>query len=414
MCDLPRSASGWGVDATLGKAMLLRRLLLSAVSLAVALLAAEFWFSSRVSGTGDGIESLSTFEPSSEQLARWEKRLKRLRRIESGVGTQKSAPMIQFSERYGWALASGAEGVLNGDQISLNAIGARRSAEVGEQPPAGVLRVACYGESFTFGSEVDNGEDWPAQLEDTGAGALEVLNLGVIGWGTDQALLRFRDGHAQLNSDVVLMGLMSENIQRNVNRLVSVRAPKEFVPLVKPRFLLDNGELRLLPQPYASEIDLYEAAVNGKLGHDLASHEWLAESSEGAGWSNVADAVRAKREREERARWWLQWKEPDGEPFRVTVALLEAFHREALEAGARMAGVVVFCSILDISDQDRELTALHAALDQRGIPYVDLYDVLRARHARGDGVYGRTHLTAGANREVASTVFEWLKQELDL
>jgi hypothetical protein len=322
--------------------------------------------------------------------------------------------MIQFSERYGWALAPNAQGVLNGDQISLNTLAARRSSEVAAQPPPGALRVACYGESFTFGSEVDNGEDWPAQLEDAAAGALEVLNLGVIGWGTDQALLRFRDGHAQLGSDVVLMGLMSENIQRNVNRLVSVRAPKEFVPLVKPRFLLDSGELRLLPQPYASEIELYEAAVNGNLGYDLASHEWLAESNEGSGWSNVADAVRAQREREQRARWWLQWNEPDGEPFRVTVALLEAFHREALEAGARMAGVVVFCSILDISDPDRELTALHAALDQRGIPYVDLYDVIRARHLRGDGSYGKTHLTAGANREVASTVFEWLKLELDL
>ena len=394
--------------------MLLRRLLLSAVSLAVAWLAVEFWFGSRVPGTNDRSESLPTFEPSPEQLQRWEKRLKRLRRIESGVGVQKSAPMIQFSERYGWALAADAQGVLNGDQISLNAIAARRSGEIGEQPPPGALRVACYGESFTFGSEVDNGEDWPAQLEVAAAGALEVLNLGVIGWGTDQALLRFRDGHDQLDSDVVLMGLMAENIQRNVNRLVPVRAPKEFVPLVKPRFLLDGGELRLPPHPYASEIELYEAAVNGSLGYDLADHEWLAESSEGSGWSNVANVVRAKREREQRARWWLQWKEPDGEPFRVTVALLEAFHREALEAGAQMAGVVVFCSILDISDPDRELTALHAALDQRGIPYVDLYDVIRARHARGDGAYGKTHLTAGANREVASAVFEWLKQELGL
>ena len=175
------------------------------------------------------------------------------------------------------------------------------------------------------------------------------------------------------------MGFMSENIQRNVNRLVSVRAPAELSPLVKPRFLLEAGELRLLPQPYASKIELYEAAVGGALGYDLAAHEWLAESPGGAGWSKVADALRAKRERAERGRWWLQWKDVQGEPFRVTVALLEAFHREALEAGVRLAGVVVFPSSTDLSDPDRKLTALHAALDQRDIPYVDLYELIRAR-----------------------------------
>ncbi|MDA1264100.1 MAG: hypothetical protein O2816_03360 [Planctomycetota bacterium] len=397
--------------------MLVRRLLLSAVSLAVAWLAVELWLGSRGPRgrlSGDGVEVLPTFEPSAEQLERWGERLKRLRRQEADGGTGKSTPLIAFSERYGWTFAKGTEGVLAGTQVSLNAIGARGAREVGERPPPGALRVACYGESFTFCFEVDDGEDWPTQLEVSADGALEVLNLGVIGWGTDQALLRFRDSHGELASEVVLMGIMSENIQRNVNRLVSVRAPDEQFPLVKPRFLLESGELRLLPHPYTSKLELYEAAVGGSLGYDLAEHEWLAESSEGSGWSKLAEAVRVKRERAQRERWWLQWKEPDGEPYRVTVALLEAFHREALEAGARLAGVVVFPSISDLSDPGRKLTTLHAALDQRGIPYVDLYDLVSARHARGEPTYGQSHLTPGANGEVARAVLAWLKQELDL
>jgi hypothetical protein len=397
--------------------MLFRRLLLSLASLAVLWLAIELWFGSRapeVRRSNDGAELLPTFEPSPEQLDRWRKRLTRLRKVASGEAAPKADPLILFSQHYGWTFAKGTRGTLAGTQVSFNGIGARGSREVGERPPFGVLRVACYGESFTFCFEVNDGDDWPTQLEAGADGGLEVLNLGVIGWGTDQALLRFRDSREQLGSDVVLIGLMSENIQRNVNRLVSVRAPDERLPLVKPRFLLEAGELRLLPQPYTSKLELYEAAVGGSLGYDLADHEWLAQSSAGSGWSRVVDALRIKRERAERGKWWLQWKQPQGEPFRVTVALLQAFHREALAGGARLAGVVVFPSMTDLADRDRKLTPLHAVLDQGGIPYVDLYDLIRARQERGEPTYGDAHLTAAANREVAGAVLEWLERELDL
>lgn len=396
--------------------MLLRRVLLSAASLAVAWLAVELWLGARAprgrSSGGDEVRRPS-FEPSAEQLQRWEQRLKRLRKLASGEVTPKTPPLVLFSSRYGWTNATDVQGTLNGDRISLNSIGARRTSEVADRPPTGALRVACYGESFTFGSEVDDGEDWPSQLEVAAAGALEVLNMGVMGWGTDQALLRFRETHGELGSEVVLLGLMSENIQRNVNRLVSVRAPGEPFPLVKPRFLLEDGELRLLPQPYATEVELFEAAVDGRLGYDLAPHEWLTESDEDAGWSRMADALRAKREREERGQWWLQWQDPEGEPFRVTVALLEAFHREARAAGVKFAGVLVFPSNEDIRFR-RELPLLHAALEEREVPYLDFHALVRARHERGEDVYGKTHPTAGANGEMARAVLAWLRQELDL
>lgn len=396
--------------------MLIRRLLLSVASLALCWLAIELYFGSRApSGrvSSDGEELLPTFEPTSEQLGRWRRRLERLRKIDAGQVEQSSARVLRFSERYGWTHATQTRGNLMGTQVSINSIGARGEREFAEQPNAGVLRVACYGESFTFCTEVEDGQDWPTQLDAGGDGEFEVINLGVSGWGTDQALMRFRDTHDDLAPDIVLMGIMSENIQRNVNRLVSVRAPSEILPLVKPRFLLEDGELQLLPQPYATEIELFEAATGGSLGFDLAEHEWLAESSERPGWSNMVKALRAKRERAERGRWWLQWKDPDGEPFQVTVALLEALHREAVSAGATVAGVVIFPAKADLSDPARRLTTLHAALDQRGIPYIDLYDLMSARRERGVSTYGQTHLTADANAEVAGAVLEFLKLELE-
>lgn len=388
--------------------MLLRRLLLSAVSLAVAVLAVDLWFRARA--PRGGAAAAPTYQPTAEQLERWTKRLERVRKLDSGEASRKNPALVVFSERYGWTSAEGVSGELNGDRIHLNNVGARGTHDVGERPPDGALRVACYGESFTFGTEVDDDEDWPARLEARSEGAFEVVNLAVMGWGTDQALLRFRDTQGELHPDVALLGLMAENIQRNVNRWVSVRAPNELLPMVKPRFVLEDGALTLLPQPYATEAEMLEAAVAGRLGVDLAEHEWLAEVDAGAG---ALDALKARAERAERAQWWLQWKQPDGEPFRVTLALLEAFHREALAGGVRFAGIVVFPSLTDLPDPERRLTLLLAELEERGIPALDLYDVVRARHARGEPTYGQMHLTAGANDEVAGAVLAWLRERLE-
>ena len=55
--------------------------------------------------------------------------------------------------------------------------------------PDGSLRLACFGDSFTFGDEVQDAWCYPAMLEQRNPG-LEALNYGVGAYGTDQALLQ--------------------------------------------------------------------------------------------------------------------------------------------------------------------------------------------------------------------------------
>jgi hypothetical protein len=58
-----------------------------------------------------------------------------------------------------------------------------------EKPP-GTVRIGAFGDSFTYGLEVDEGLDWPSQLElllrENGAVRVEVLNFGNPGFGTHQ------------------------------------------------------------------------------------------------------------------------------------------------------------------------------------------------------------------------------------
>jgi len=210
------------------------------------------------------------------------------------------------------------------------------------------------------------------------------------------------------------MGMLSENIARNVNRLRPVYARGSGEPLVKPRFILKEGRLELQPQPYATEVELYQAAVDGSLGIDMAPHEWWAPREESGEWLNVLAALNSRKDTQRRRRWHQEWRRPEGEPFQVSLALLEAFHREALEGGARFAGVILYPTKGDINDPERRLVLLVEALEQREIPYLDLFGLVRARLDRGEPAYRKTHFNPATNGEVAAAVWGWLREELAL
>jgi len=128
--------------------------------------------------------------------------------------------------------------------VHVNAQGLRALREYAEPAPSGVRRVIACGESFTFAEEVSDAEAWSVRLEEVGSepGApLEVLNYGVGGYGTDQALLRV-SSEARGPVEALLVGLMLENIGRNVNRYRPLWSTRSGVCFTKPRFLLEDGE----------------------------------------------------------------------------------------------------------------------------------------------------------------------------
>lgn len=64
---------------------------------------------------------------------------------------------------------------------------------VPREKPAGRVRIGCFGDSFTWGSEVANGNDYPAILQrlvaDEGRSEVEVLNFGSPAFGLHQSVL---------------------------------------------------------------------------------------------------------------------------------------------------------------------------------------------------------------------------------
>jgi len=112
--------------------------------------------------------------------------------------------------------------------------------------------VAAYGDSFTFGEDVENDETWPHFLAE--ALGVQVANFGVAGYGPDQALLRLR-GHLEEGRvpEVVILGVMSENIARVVNVWRKVYTGGEALNF-KPVLVVDQGVPRWVPNPLGQPV----------------------------------------------------------------------------------------------------------------------------------------------------------------
>lgn len=141
--------------------------------------------------------------------------------------------------RYGWMLRSGThqppgEPAYTVDDAGLRVLPAGR-------PDA--LRVAVFGDSYTFGVEVAADATWAGRL----APAFAVQNHGVPGYGLDQSLLRLTDALAQDALDAVVVGYTDVDLPRHV---VEVHLHP------KPRFEPTPDGLRLenVPVPTADEV----------------------------------------------------------------------------------------------------------------------------------------------------------------
>ena len=100
-----------------------------------------------------------------------------------------------------------------GASLHTNSSGFRGSRETPDQPPPGIRRVICSGDSFTLGFGVADDEAWCARLETQWKG-VETVNLGQGGYGVDQAYLRYRRDGLRLQHQVHLFAFISQDFLR--------------------------------------------------------------------------------------------------------------------------------------------------------------------------------------------------------
>lgn len=295
------------------------------------------------------------------------------------------------------------------EALCVSSLGARGRREYTPEIPTGVTRILSFGDSFTYCAEVADTESWQHQLE-ARRPEWELPNFGVGGYGTDQALLRMRRVLKRIEGDVLLMGINVENIARNVNRYRPIYHPRTAAAIAKPRFLLVGEQLELLPSPFQTRAELVAAVASGSVLEQLAQHEHWAEPPSLLTYSAIGQLFCGWKAYARRQPETL-WSEARSEPFRVTLALLEAFHREASQGGAQLAAVVISQRQTDLGGE-RFWAPLCEALDARGIQWIDVSFALDSASSSGASLFQGGHLSARGNELTAQAVEAFLVERL--
>jgi hypothetical protein len=150
-------------------------------------------------------------------------------------GIDQFDPMLGWKSRPGFRNTSPIHG---SREVSTNSKGVRGRTEYSYERTR-KKRIVVIGDSFAFGWGVSDHETYAALLE-ASLPETEVINLGIGGYGTDQMLLMLMTEGLKYQPDLVVVGIVSADSDRNV---------VEFRDFAKPLFVLDDGTLRLTGTP---------------------------------------------------------------------------------------------------------------------------------------------------------------------
>jgi len=177
----------------------------------------------------------------------------------------------------GWRNIPGAEMTTLGRTLTINSKGLR-DREYPYEKPEGTKRILVLGDSFAWGYGVADNEVFSEVLEADLQGRqprFEVLNTGVLGWGTDQEYLYLVHEGLKYSPDYVILALYSANDPKN--NYYSMQGG-----LHKPVFLNEQLELGNVPVPapeqkvpllisQADSVDLTVAIVR-RMAADCVQH----------------------------------------------------------------------------------------------------------------------------------------------
>lgn len=297
--------------------------------------------------------------------------------------------MYVADEQAGYRLAPGFSGRLERlghvTEFSTNSLGFR-----GEEPgPKTKPRIAAFGDSFTFGWGVPQGEEWihwaGRELSRRGGPGVETLNCGVNGYGTDNARIALERLGPALQPDLVVLGFFANDY---VDNLLGANG----IYTVRDGYLFDR-----FSHEYFRE-------------HPLAGRSHLFRLVSGA-WETFRVTRLGGLPSARPAR---NFSEAD---FRRGMELSEAhilrMHEVCRELGAEFAVIWLPSDVYALSRTRPEDIPLQAELQARiaaaGIPSLDLLPAV-SRETAPAGLYlpNDGHFSVRGNRVAGRAIARWI------
>lgn len=125
-------------------------------------------------------------------------------------------------------------------QVKINSKGLR-DKEYDYGRSNGKKRILVLGDSLAWGYGVEQEETFSERLEELLQPDVEVINAGVFGYGTDQAMLYYKNEGYKYQPDLLLVLFLENDLVDNTKNT------RHGFP--KPKFVLNDGKLELTHVP---------------------------------------------------------------------------------------------------------------------------------------------------------------------
>lgn len=259
----------------------------------------------------------------------------------------------QYDPTLGWAHKPNEEGRFESfgfdTYVRINSHGFR-GPERSFSRPEDRKRIIVLGDSFVWGFGVEEEEMFTTQMERHLGDSVEIINLGVSGYSTDQELLLYRGVGSRYHADLVILTVATNDIALNAR-------PVAYVVYQKPVFVLDGEALQLRNQPVPAT-NWFTRSV-----FKLAAHSYVLNQLNRTRetWNRGRALVPSENRQSVRSF-------PKSDAERITLRLIAQLRDEVEADGARFLVVLV-----DNIYAGEKFADAIAALDIR---YVALDDVM--------------------------------------
>lgn len=183
----------------------------------------------------------------------------------------------EYDSELGWFHQKNKQVVLRKGKIlavdlATNNFGFRGTRNYERKRPAGIKRIMVLGDSFIFGWGVRDHETFSAQMELENPN-LEVINLGVAGYGLDQISLSFKKIGEPFRPDFVFIGIFPEDFWRATRAFTDAGYAKPYYSISK------SGGLTLhnvpVPKPQQMRIGQFPEVIKHSFVEKLLLHSAL-------------------------------------------------------------------------------------------------------------------------------------------
>jgi hypothetical protein len=331
-------------------------------------------------------------------------------------------------------------------EITFNALGMHDTEHTLEKP-ADIYRILMLGDSFLHAIQVDEAVTAHQILENQlnesklGNESFEIINSGVVNWGTNQQLIYYREQGRHLKPElVILMFYIGNDFQDSLpGNVMTVEGFNCYAPY----FAECDGGLNPSPLPYAPGLS--------KLGNNCSPLRRTLINAVGNLYQNsrlyqqIEPLIVANWPRQEYGQTYpLAFTAlylPDGEPelenaYHITLATISQLRQEVEADGGLFAVALIspwpVIQLGTLTPEEREVflrdnpdfaaaqadrpnQRLAAFLRDQQIPFIDLTGSMieySAAHNRVPlYITGEGHWTVEGNQIAADLLAEWLQTE---